>query len=51
MTERRRNRNSTLKNQQLLMLLFATDLVTISITEDNLQKAEYKLHQTITTRF
>lgn len=46
MAERRRNKNSTLKNQQLL---FATDLVIISITEDNLQIARYKLHQTTTT--
>jgi len=45
----RRNRNSTLKNQQLLTLLFATDLVIISIIEDNLQIAEYKLHQTTKT--
>jgi len=42
MAERRRNGNSTLRNQQLLTLLFATDLVIISVTEDNLRRAEYK---------
>ena len=36
------------KNQQLLMLLFADNEVIISNTEDNLQKAVYKLNQ-ITT--
>jgi hypothetical protein len=32
------------KNQLLLMLLFADDQVTISNTEYNLQKVEYKLN-------
>jgi hypothetical protein len=36
------------KNQQLLTLLFANNQVTISNTEDNLQKAAYKLYQIIT---
>ena len=35
-------------NQQLLMLLFANNQVIISNTEDNLQKAAYKLNQIIT---
>jgi hypothetical protein len=34
--------------QQLLKLLFADDQVVISNTEDNLQKAAYKLNQIIT---
>jgi hypothetical protein len=33
--------------QQLLKLLFATDQVVISNTEDNLQKSVYKLNQII----
>jgi Reverse transcriptase (RNA-dependent DNA polymerase). len=36
------------KNQQLLRLLFADDQVIISNTEDNLQKAAYKLNKIIT---
>jgi hypothetical protein len=36
------------KNQQLLKLLMADDKVTISSTEDKLQKAAYKLSQIIT---
>jgi hypothetical protein len=51
MAEIRRNRNSTFKHQQMLTLLSADDKVTISSTDDNLQKVEYKLHQTITRRF
>ena len=36
------------KNQQLSSLLFADDQVIIADTEDNLQKAAYKLNQIIT---
>jgi hypothetical protein len=36
------------KNQQLSKLLFADDQGTIADTEDNLQKAAYKLNQIIT---
>jgi len=36
------------KNQQLSTLLFADNHVTIADTEDNLQKAAYKLNQIIT---
>ena len=36
------------KNQQLSTLLFADDQVIITNTEDNLQKAAYKLNQIIT---
>jgi hypothetical protein len=36
------------KNQQLSTLLFACDQVIIADTEDNLQKAAYKLNQIIT---
>ena len=35
------------KNQQLSTLLFADDQVIITNTEDNLQKAAYKLNQII----
>ena len=35
------------KNQQLLKLLMADDKVTISSTEDKLEKAEYRLSQII----
>ena len=43
MEERRYKWNSTSKkNQQLLMLLFANDRVTVSNTEDNVQKAAHK---------
>jgi hypothetical protein len=48
MVQRRHKRISTSKNQQLLTLLFADDQVMISNTQDNLQKAAYKLNQTIT---
>ena len=48
MAERRHQRNSTSKNQQLLMLLFVDNEVIISNTEDNVQKAVYKLNK-ITT--
>jgi len=48
MEERRHKRNPTFKNQQLLILLFADEQITISNTEDNLLKAVYKLNQ-ITT--
>jgi len=48
MAERRHQMNSTSKNQQLLMLLFVDKEVLISNTEDNLQKAVYKLNQIIT---
>jgi len=46
MAERRHKRNSTFKNQQLWMLLFAYQVI-ISNTEDDLQKAVYKLNQII----
>jgi hypothetical protein len=44
MAERRDQRNSTSKNQQLLMLLFVENEVIISNTEENLQKTVYKLN-------
>jgi hypothetical protein len=47
MAKRGHNRNSNLKNQQLLTLLFADGQVIISNTEDNLQKAAHKLNQII----
>jgi len=47
MAERRYTRNSTSKNQQVLMLLPKTKLYS---TEDKLQKAACKLNQVVTER-
>ena len=48
MAKTRHNRNQTLKKkQQLSALLFADDQVIIADTEDNLQKAAYKLNKII----
>jgi hypothetical protein len=48
MAERRHKRNSTFKNHQLLKPLFVAEHFIISNTEDNLQKAVYKLNPVIT---
>jgi len=48
MVKTRQNRNQTSKNQQLSMLLFADNQVITADTEDNIQKAAYKLNQIIT---
>jgi len=48
MTERRHKRNSTLKHQLLLTLLFADDQVVVSNREDNLWKAACKLNPIVT---
>ena len=48
MAERRRNRNCTSKNQQLLTLCFADYQLVMSNTQDNVQKAVCKLNQIIT---
>ena len=45
MEENRSTMNSTYKTQQLLMLLPMTKLYS---TEDNLQRAAYKLNQRVT---
>jgi len=48
MVEKRHKRDSTFQKNQLLKLLMADDKVTVSSTEDKLQKAVYKLNQVIT---
>jgi hypothetical protein len=47
MAEKRHKRNSTSK-QQLLLLLFAGDRIILSNTNDNRQKTAYKINQKIT---
>ena len=48
MAKKKDKMKSTFKKTAILTLLFADDYVTIAKTEDNLQKAAYKLNPIIT---